>query len=164
MSGARRNARTGSYGLGLDQPSALEPEDPIGGGRHRGIMGNNQHRHPGRTGGSLQCLHHQLARLFRFMMPVTGARPLGSTRIIVGVAAVIRAFIAWDILTRFQTPLVVRMPVGDWLPEPDSLAIQLVVGVWLGSAIAFTIGYRVTESGITAPWRQGLATRPLEGL
>ena len=106
-----------------------------------------------------------LARLFRFMMPVTGARPLGSTRIIVGVAAVIRAFIAWDILTRFQTPLVVRMPVGDWLPEPDSLASQLVVGVWLGSAIAFTIGYRVTESGITAPpWRQGPATRPLEGL
>ena len=84
------------------------------------------------------------------MMPVTGARPLGSTRIIVGVAAVIRAFIAWDILTRFQTPLVVRMPVGDWLPEPDSLAIQPVVGVWLGSAIAFTIGYRVT-GGITAP-------------
>ena len=84
-----------------------------------------------------------------------GARPLGSTRIIVGVAAVIRAFIAWDILTRFQTPLVVRMPVGDWLPEPDSLAIQLVVGVWLGSAIAFTIGYRVTESGITAPLATG---------
>ena len=67
-----------------------------------------------------------------------------------GVVAVIRAFIAWDILTRFQTPLVVRMPVGDWLPEPDSLASQLVVGVWLGSAIAFTTGYRVTESGIIA--------------
>ena len=50
----------------------------------------------------------------------------------------------------------------DWLPEPDSLASQLVVGVWLGSAIAFTIGYWVTESGITA-WRQGPATRPLEG-
>ena len=49
------------------------------------------------------------------------------------------------------TRTVVRMPVGDWLPEPDSLASQLVVGVWLGSAIAFTIGYRVTESGITAP-------------
>ena len=52
--------------------------------------------------------------------------------------------------------------MGDWLPEPDSLASQLVVEVWLGSAIAFTIGYRVTESGITA-WRQGPATRPLEG-
>ena len=52
--------------------------------------------------------------------------------------------------------------MGDWLPEPDSRASQLVVGVWLGSAIAFTIGYRVTESGITA-WRQGPATRPLEG-
>ena len=33
--------------------------------------------------------------------------------------------------------------MGDWLPEPDSLASQRVVGVWLGSAIAFTIGYRV---------------------
>ena len=45
--------------------------------------------------------------------------------------------------------------MGDWLPEPDSLASQLVVGVWLGSAIAFTIGYRVTESGITAPLAAG---------
>ena len=40
---------------------------------------------------------------------LTGA--LGLTRIIVGVAAVIRGIVAWDILTRFDTPLVVRMPV-----------------------------------------------------
>ena len=47
---------------------------------------------------------------------LTGARPLGLTRIIVGVAAVIRGIVAWDILTRFDTPLVVRMPVVGWLP------------------------------------------------
>ena len=78
---------------------------------------------------------------------LTGPRPLGLTRIIVGVAAVIRGIVAWDILTRFDTPLVVRMPVVGWLPAPGGFASFLVVAVWLTAAVALTFGWRVTMSG-----------------
>ena len=75
------------------------------------------------------------------------ARPLAVTRIIVGSAATIRGVLGWDMLSRFDSPLIVRMPVVDWLPDPASGASTVVVAVWIAAAIAFAVGWKVTATG-----------------
>lgn len=81
------------------------------------------------------------------MTALTSARPVGLTRIIVGIAALIRGIVAWDILTRFRTPLTVQMPVVDWLPSPSSFAALAIVAVWIAAAAAFTFGWHTMVSG-----------------
>ena len=74
-------------------------------------------------------------------------RPLGLARIIIGIAAVIRSYVAWRVLSRLAEPEVLKIPYAEWLPEPSlGLAIS-VVGVWAVAAVLFTIGWRVALSG-----------------
>ena len=83
------------------------------------------------------------------MMQIIDARPLGVARIIVGLAALIRGVVALDILSRFDGPDIVRMPVLGWLPDPGSAAALVLVLVWIAAAIGFAVGWKVTMTGST---------------
>lgn len=74
-------------------------------------------------------------------------RPLGLARIIIGVAALIRAFVAWRVLYRLTDPDVLRAPYADWLPEPGLPLVGVVIAIWAISAILFTLGWRVSITG-----------------
>lgn len=77
----------------------------------------------------------------------TSSRPLGLTRIIVGIAATLRASVIWSYLSRLSEPEIMLTPYVDWLPEP-TVPIAVVVSVlWVSSAILFTIGWRVSMTG-----------------
>lgn len=74
-------------------------------------------------------------------------RPLGLARIIIGVAALIRAFVAWRVLYRLTDPDVLKAPYADWLPEPGLPLVGVVTAIWAISAISFTLGWRVSITG-----------------
>ncbi len=81
------------------------------------------------------------------MTSEVSSRPLGLARVVVGVAAVIRAPHAWPILRDLTDRGVVNIPHADWLPEPSmALAIAITV-TWLVGAMLFTIGWRVPVTG-----------------
>lgn len=84
-----------------------------------------------------------LTHLFEEVSP----RPLGLARILIGVAAIIRAFIALPELLDISRTSIVNTPYASWLPEPSvALAITLV-SAWVVAAILFTIGWKVSVSG-----------------
>lgn len=76
-----------------------------------------------------------------------GSRPLGLARTIVGVSALIRSVVAWDVLSKLAEDDVLRVPYADWVPEPTLPLAATVVAVWLISGVLFTIGWRVPLSG-----------------
>ena len=74
-------------------------------------------------------------------------RPLGLTRIVVGAAALIRAFVAWPILTKLAQPETLRTPYTEWLPEPTTLLVVVILITWAVSAFLFMVGWHVPWSG-----------------
>jgi len=74
-------------------------------------------------------------------------RALGLTRIIVGSAAVIRAVVAWRILTKLVDETTLRVPYADWIPQPTAGLVFAIIALWVVSAIAFTVGWRVQITG-----------------
>lgn len=79
-------------------------------------------------------------------------RPLGLARIVVGIAAVIRGLMSWQVLNRLAEDQILRVPYLEWIPQPSlPLAIGIVT-VWLVAAVLFTFGWRVgvTGSGLLA--------------
>lgn len=75
-------------------------------------------------------------------------RPLGLARIVVGIAALIRTYVAWRILIRLTDDHVLRAPYFDWLPDPSVTVAVAIVVVWAISAVLFMLGWRV---GLTGP-------------
>ena len=94
-------------------------------------------------------------------------RPLGLARIIIGVAAVIRAFITWPILNKLAQPETLRSPYVEWTPDPSIGLAVLICGVWVLAAIAFTAIPSILElkpvvdAGPTDPWGNRLSTYEL---
>ena len=76
-----------------------------------------------------------------------GSRPLGVTRIVIGVAAGIRSLVALPVLLRLAEPGVIQAPVLTWMPAPSREMAFVLVGVWLTSAIMLAVGWRVPASG-----------------
>lgn len=76
-----------------------------------------------------------------------GSRPLGLARVMVGVAALIRSYLAWRVLTQLTDPDVIQVPFVDWLPAPGMPMVVGIVVVWIGAAVAFILGWKVPVSG-----------------
>lgn len=74
-------------------------------------------------------------------------RPVGLTRLLVGVAAVARAFVAWPVLSKLTEPETLRDPYFAGLPDLTMTAVAAFVAVWVLSGIAFAIGWKVGLSG-----------------
>ena len=89
------------------------------------------------------------------------ARPLGLARIIIGVAAVIRAFITWPILNKLAQPETLRAPYVEWTPDPSIGLAVLICGVWVLAAIAFAAGVRVRLTGALL-WASMVTTLSLD--
>ncbi|MEX0864419.1 MAG: HTTM domain-containing protein [Acidimicrobiia bacterium] len=75
-------------------------------------------------------------------------RPLGLTRIVVGVAAVIKSLIILPLLLRLTEPLVLNAPVFDWMPSPTPALVWTVVGMWSLGGVLLALGWRVAISGL----------------
>lgn len=74
-------------------------------------------------------------------------RPLGLARIAVGLAAVIRVFVAIPVLLRLTQDDIVLIPYAVWIPTPTLSMVVVIVTIWLVSAVLFTIGWRLAISG-----------------
>lgn len=85
--------------------------------------------------------------MLRASIAETSPRPLGLARIIIGVAALLRAVVAWRVLHRLTEPELLRAPYAEWLPEPGLPLVAGIIVVWAVSAISFTFGWRVSVSG-----------------
>lgn len=75
------------------------------------------------------------------------ARPVATVRILVGIAALLRALEAGRLLRLWLPDTVVRMPMADWYPVFPPEVLFLLVGVWGGAAAAFAAGWRTRGSG-----------------
>jgi hypothetical protein len=76
-------------------------------------------------------------------------RPLGLVRIVVGVAAVIRAFVAMPVLLNLTRDDIILLPYASWAPTPTLSLVMVILALWLVSAVFFTIGWRLAISGTT---------------
>ena len=75
------------------------------------------------------------------------ARAAGVARVVIGLAAAIKALVLAPVLARFADPDVLRVPYVEWLPAVTDLPAGLVLGAWLLVAGAFTIGLWTTMAG-----------------
>lgn len=77
------------------------------------------------------------------------ARAAGVARVVIGIAAVIKALVLAPVIVRFGDPAVIRVPYAEWLPAVTDLPAGLVLGAWLLAAAAFTVGVWTTLAGAT---------------
>jgi hypothetical protein len=69
------------------------------------------------------------------------------TRVIIGIAALVRGLEAGRVLWRVLDPQVLHLPLVSWLPQPPQAAVPLLVLAWVALAVAFTLGYRTRLAG-----------------
>lgn len=86
-----------------------------------------------------------LSRFFETVHP----RPLGLTRIVLGIAALIRCFMALPVLLALTESSTLRVPYVDWLPDPTTPLVVFVICLWAASAVLFTVGWKVPLTGTT---------------
>lgn len=76
-----------------------------------------------------------------------GSRPLGLARVIIGVAAIIRAFISLPELLQLTDEVTMRAPYLQWTPEPTLPLVITVITIWVVAGILFTLGWKVPLIG-----------------
>lgn len=86
-----------------------------------------------------------LNRLFETVDP----RPLGLARVVIGIAALIRSFVALPVLLALTEPTTLRVPYAVWVPDPTTSLAVFLIFVWAVSAVLFTMGWRVPLAGST---------------
>lgn len=69
------------------------------------------------------------------------------TRILIGLAALLRGPEAGRILWGVLDPNVVQFPFLSWLPRPPQLAVPMIIALWMVLALAFTLGRRTRPAG-----------------
>lgn len=74
-------------------------------------------------------------------------RPLGMARIAVGIAAVIRVFVAVPVLFRLTQDDIIRLPYAEWIPSPTITMVSAILILWFVSAVLFTLGWRTAIAG-----------------
>ena len=85
--------------------------------------------------------------LEKFFQTQTSARPLGVARAAVGVAALIRAAIQYEILRSLIVGDAIRAPRFSWLPYVTLDFLWLFMGLWVLASISFALGFRTRLSG-----------------
>lgn len=85
--------------------------------------------------------------MLSYLVERVPSRPLGLTRIGVGLAATARSFIALPLLLSLTELDTLRLPYAEWMPPPSRTLVLVVFAVWVLAAIAFTFGWRIGLSG-----------------
>jgi hypothetical protein len=86
--------------------------------------------------------------LLRIVSATADPRPLAIVRIVVGIAAIIRAAEGTRILRLILAGGVYRTPYVEWLPVPGPEWVTPLGVVWAAAAICFTVGLATTASGV----------------
>ncbi|MFQ5968412.1 MAG: HTTM domain-containing protein, partial [Acidimicrobiia bacterium] len=86
-------------------------------------------------------------RLYEAIRRPVPARPVGFVRIVVGAAALLRAWEGVKIMWPLTRPEILRLPNAEWAPEPTPALVIAVLVVWVAAALAFTLGLRTRAAG-----------------
>jgi uncharacterized membrane protein YphA (DoxX/SURF4 family) len=89
-----------------------------------------------------------MKRMQRVVSLRADARQLAAARIVVGVNAAFASFEAWRVLQRLLAPMIVRIPLFAAVPVPPPAALPALIGIWLVSALAFTLGWKTRLAGV----------------
>lgn len=85
--------------------------------------------------------------MLTYLTETIPARPLGMTRIGIGIAATIRGFVAIPVLWKLAQPGTLRLPYVAWSPAPTKGLVIGLLAVWLTAGLLFTVGWRVSATG-----------------
>lgn len=72
----------------------------------------------------------------------------GMARILVGVAAILKALQIVPVIGRFDLPEVLRVPYFEWAPSVSDLPALATGVVWVGAAALFAAGLGTTVAGV----------------
>ncbi len=86
--------------------------------------------------------------MLNYLTEALPPRPLGLTRILVGLAAAIRALVAIPILWDLTRPTILKVPNFDWFVQPSQPVVIVILATWFLSAMLFAIGWKVPVSGV----------------
>jgi predicted DCC family thiol-disulfide oxidoreductase YuxK len=82
-----------------------------------------------------------------FFRAETSARPLGVARAAVGIAALVRAALQYQVLRALLSGDVIRAQRFAWLPELPPDLLWLFLGIWMLACVSFALGFRTRVSG-----------------
>lgn len=82
-----------------------------------------------------------------FFRAETSARPLGVARAALGIAALIRAALQYEILRALLSGEVIPAKRFDWLPDLPPGLLWLFMAIWMLACVSFALGFRTRVSG-----------------
>ena len=86
-------------------------------------------------------------RLDRLIRARVDARPVAGTRILVGVALLLKLVGSAQILGRLVQADTIKLPVLSWLPPPTPTVATLLLVLWGSAGICFLLGWRTRAAG-----------------
>jgi hypothetical protein len=87
--------------------------------------------------------------LERLLMGGVDPRPVALVRIVIGLTALVRAFVAYPILDRLLRPTTIRLLYVPWLPQLAPAGVPWLVAVWTAAALLFALGCCTRTAGVT---------------
>ncbi len=85
----------------------------------------------------------------RRLTDTVDARPVALTRIVIGLAALARAVVAYGILTRLFLPTTIHLPYVPWLPVLPAAGVPWLLALWTVAALFFALGCWARTAGVT---------------
>jgi vitamin K-dependent gamma-carboxylase len=89
-------------------------------------------------------LSDELARLLERR---SDARPVAVVRMVIGLAALARAYETSRILGRYFLPSTISLPHATWLPEVTERGATFLLATWVAAALLFAVGWRTRAAG-----------------
>jgi vitamin K-dependent gamma-carboxylase-like protein len=77
----------------------------------------------------------------------TDARPLAVGRIVIGLAALARAYEASRIIERYFLPTTIKLPYATWVPELTERGATFLLAIWAAAALLFAAGWWTRAAG-----------------
>lgn len=85
-----------------------------------------------------------MLKVFSEMVP---ARPLRLIRPVIGSMCLLRVIEEYRVMSRVLNPQSIRFPIIEGLPFLTQGQAAIVLALWFGAALAFTIGWKTRISG-----------------
>lgn len=132
----------------MASPDALEQGRSVSiGGRDRGAI----------KMASRELLAAIRERLLKLVTVRIDARAMATARILVGLAAFVKAWVIWRVMAKVLLPGRLELPYFDWLPRVSADGLSLFVGLWMVAAIMFLLGGLTRIAGFALVFLQAYA-------
>lgn len=86
-----------------------------------------------------------MLKLFSELVP---ARPIRFIQRVIGAVCLLRVIEEYRVMSRVLNPQSIRFPIIEGLPVLTQGQAAIVLSLWLGAALAFTIGWKTRISGL----------------